>query len=158
VLKTEIESELLPTDRTIPVGLIVNELVTNALKYAFPGEAKGTVMVALKRAHGELRLTVGDDGQCSTCRCLKAHWHAFRPARPGMRQHLHGVGCSPCQTLAFVGLSNRWRDLGRREQYRVCRGRQSNRANYKEFECLPMYWYPGEMDLLQCQPDKRSKR
>ena len=63
VLKTEIESELLPTDRAIPIGLIVNELVTNAIKYAFPGEAKGTVIVALKRTRGELRLTVADDGQ-----------------------------------------------------------------------------------------------
>ncbi len=63
VLKTEIESELLPTDRAIPVGLILNELVTNAIKYAFPGEAKGTVTVTLKRTPGELRLTVADDGQ-----------------------------------------------------------------------------------------------
>jgi PAS domain S-box-containing protein len=61
-LKTEIESELLPTDRAIPIGLIVNELVTNAVKYAFPGETKGTVLVTLKRVPGELRLTVADDG------------------------------------------------------------------------------------------------
>jgi PAS domain S-box-containing protein len=63
VLKTDFESELLPTDRAIPIGLIVNELVTNAVKYAFPGEAKGTVTVTLKRVPGELRLTVADDGQ-----------------------------------------------------------------------------------------------
>jgi chemotaxis protein methyltransferase CheR len=63
VLKTDIESELLPTDRAIPIGLIMNELVTNAIKYAFPGEAKGTVIVTLKRVPGELRLTVADDGQ-----------------------------------------------------------------------------------------------
>jgi chemotaxis protein methyltransferase CheR len=63
VLKTDIESELLPTDRAIPIGLIVNELITNAVKYAFPGEAKGTVMVTLKRVPGELRLTVADDGR-----------------------------------------------------------------------------------------------
>jgi len=62
-LKTEIESELLPTDKAIPNGLIVNELVTNAVKYAFPGEAKGAVTVTLKRARAELRLTVADDGQ-----------------------------------------------------------------------------------------------
>jgi PAS domain S-box-containing protein len=61
-LETDIESERLPTDRAIPIGLIVNELVTNAVKYAFPGEAKGTVMVTLKRMPGELRLTVADDG------------------------------------------------------------------------------------------------
>jgi chemotaxis protein methyltransferase CheR len=63
LLKTDIESELLPTDRAIPIGLIVNELVTNAVKYGFPGEAHGTVTVTLKRLPGELRLTVADDGQ-----------------------------------------------------------------------------------------------
>jgi two-component sensor histidine kinase len=62
VLKTDIASELLSTDRAIPIGLIVNELVANAVKYAFPYETKGTVMVTLKRAPGELRLTVADDG------------------------------------------------------------------------------------------------
>jgi two-component sensor histidine kinase len=54
---------LLPTDRAIPIGLIVNELVTNAVKYAFPGESSGTVTVLLKRVPGELRLTVADDGK-----------------------------------------------------------------------------------------------
>ncbi len=63
VLTTDIESELLPTDRAIPIGLIVNELVTNALKYAFPSQAKGSVKVMLKRVAAELRLTVVDDGQ-----------------------------------------------------------------------------------------------
>ena len=63
VLKTDIESELLPTDEAIPIGLIVNELVTNALKYAFPSETKGTVTVTLKKVPGELRLTVADDGK-----------------------------------------------------------------------------------------------
>jgi two-component sensor histidine kinase len=63
MLKTDIESELLPTDRAISIGLIVNELVTNAVKYGFPGEARGTVTVTLKRVPGELRLTVADDGQ-----------------------------------------------------------------------------------------------
>jgi two-component sensor histidine kinase len=63
VLKTDIGSEHLPTDRAIPIGLIVNELVTNAVKYAFPADTKGTVLVTLKRVPGELRLTVADDGQ-----------------------------------------------------------------------------------------------
>jgi PAS domain S-box-containing protein len=63
VLKTDIESELLPTDRAITIGLMVNELVTNAVKYGFPGDRKGTVLVTLKRAPGELRLTVADNGQ-----------------------------------------------------------------------------------------------
>jgi two-component sensor histidine kinase len=62
-LKTDIESEPLPVDRAIPLGLIVNELVTNAVKYAFPSETRGTVVVTLKRIPGELRLTVSDDGK-----------------------------------------------------------------------------------------------
>ena len=62
VLKTDIASELLPADRAIPLGLVVNELVTNAVKYAFPGQTHGTIMVTLKRGPGELRLTVADDG------------------------------------------------------------------------------------------------
>jgi two-component sensor histidine kinase len=62
-LKTDIESEPLPVDRAIPLGLIVNELVTNAVKYAFPSETRGTVAVTLKRIPGELRLTVADDGK-----------------------------------------------------------------------------------------------
>ena len=62
-LKTDIASEQLPVDRAVPLGLIVNELVTNAVKYAFPGDPKGTISVTLKRFAGELRLTVADDGQ-----------------------------------------------------------------------------------------------
>src|ERR1700687_782519 len=54
VLETDVESELLPTDRAITIGLMVNELVTNAVKYAFPDDTKGTVLVTLKRLLGEL--------------------------------------------------------------------------------------------------------
>lgn len=61
-LKTDLASELLPTAQSIPIGLIVNELVMNAVKYAFPDGARGTVMVTLKRESGGLRLTVADDG------------------------------------------------------------------------------------------------
>jgi len=62
-LETDIESEPLPVDRAIPLGLIVNELVTNAVKYAFPSETRGTVAVTLNRIPGELRLTVSDNGK-----------------------------------------------------------------------------------------------
>lgn len=62
VLKTDIESTLLPTDRAIPIGLIVNELVTNAFKYAFPSDTRGAVTVTLRREQGNLCLMVADDG------------------------------------------------------------------------------------------------
>jgi two-component sensor histidine kinase len=44
------------------IGLIVNELVTNALKHAFPNERGGTVYVRLRRNASELTLVVEDDG------------------------------------------------------------------------------------------------
>ena len=61
-IETDIDSALLPTEKAIPIGLIVNELVTNAVKYAFPPNTKGTVWVTFKREPGRLRLTVADDG------------------------------------------------------------------------------------------------
>jgi two-component sensor histidine kinase len=63
VLKTDIQRERLLTDQAISMGLIVNELVTNALKYAFPNDTKGTITVTLKRVPGQLHLTVADDGK-----------------------------------------------------------------------------------------------
>jgi two-component sensor histidine kinase len=53
----------LTVDVAIPCGLIVNELVTNALKHAFPGGRTGTVRVSLRQnPDGAMDLTVQDDG------------------------------------------------------------------------------------------------
>ncbi|HZL18300.1 MAG TPA: histidine kinase dimerization/phosphoacceptor domain -containing protein [Polyangia bacterium] len=53
----------LTVDVAIPCGLIVNELVTNALKHAFPDGRAGTVRVGLSESpEGTLDLTVQDDG------------------------------------------------------------------------------------------------
>ena len=50
-------------DVAIPCGLIVNELVTNSLKYAFPAARKGTIHVSLRKIDENIhRLTVADDG------------------------------------------------------------------------------------------------
>ncbi len=50
-------------DTAVPLGLIVNELLTNTLKYAFPDGRKGNVRIKLeKRAAGVLHLEVTDDG------------------------------------------------------------------------------------------------
>jgi len=53
---------LLDIDRAIPCGLIVNELVTNALTHAFPNQRRGQVWVALERHGDTATLTVSDDG------------------------------------------------------------------------------------------------
>jgi two-component system, sensor histidine kinase PdtaS len=58
------EQILLRDDRAVSMGLIVNELVTNAFKYAFPDERGGTVNVILHQVgDGKLELVVEDNGK-----------------------------------------------------------------------------------------------
>ncbi len=50
-------------DCAIPCGLIINELVSNALKYAFPDDGSGTIKIVLQsHGAGEAELTVSDNG------------------------------------------------------------------------------------------------
>jgi len=53
-------------DLAMPCGLVANELLTNALKHAFPGQRAGTVFVRLSQAAGSpagcICLEIGDDG------------------------------------------------------------------------------------------------
>jgi two-component sensor histidine kinase len=46
-LKMEVENTSLDIDTSIPLGLIINELVSNSLKHAFPGSQKGELYVLL---------------------------------------------------------------------------------------------------------------
>ena len=56
-------SRQLPVAQAVPMGLIVNELITNAIKHAFPGGRSGTVCVSLgEEDEHRLRLTIEDDG------------------------------------------------------------------------------------------------
>ncbi len=49
-------------DTLVPLGLIINELISNSLKYAFPNETEGNILVSLKEKNECLNLIVKDDG------------------------------------------------------------------------------------------------
>ncbi len=62
-LQIDIEDVPLELEAAIPCGLIINELVSNALKHAFRGREKGTLEVALHRtADSQIMLRIRDDG------------------------------------------------------------------------------------------------
>ncbi len=61
-LETEIADVEIDANRAVTIGLIVNEALTNALKYAFPGDRGGTVTVRLEVRDGLFVLAVADDG------------------------------------------------------------------------------------------------
>ena len=61
-LEMDIEDLNLDVDSVIPIGLIVNELVSNCLKYAFPVGRNGTIVVSLNEEEDQLALRVRDDG------------------------------------------------------------------------------------------------
>lgn len=61
-LYTDIPDLLLDVDTLIPLGLIINELLTNALKYAFPDHRKGRIVIRLRETAGQLQMEVSDNG------------------------------------------------------------------------------------------------
>ena len=62
-LIVDTESIYVLIDIAIPCGLILNELLTNALKYAFPDNKKGEITIRLKRVDQDnIELQVRDNG------------------------------------------------------------------------------------------------
>ncbi|MBK9014147.1 MAG: tetratricopeptide repeat protein [Saprospiraceae bacterium] len=62
-LRLDLDNDIsLDVDTAVPLGLIANELLTNSLKYAFPDERSGCLILSLKKAGDAARLEVSDDG------------------------------------------------------------------------------------------------
>jgi len=62
-LDIRINVPTMSVDNLIPLGLIINEVISNSLKYAFKGRKKGTIFVHLDSDEFEgIRLRIGDDG------------------------------------------------------------------------------------------------
>ncbi len=62
-LKVDIDDVQLPLDTAMPCGLIINELISNSLKYAFQGREQGCIHVRLDRQiDRSYHMRVADDG------------------------------------------------------------------------------------------------
>jgi PAS domain S-box-containing protein len=62
-LSIEAESVTLPIESAIPCGLLVNEIISNSLKHAFPGKRTGEINIRLTRLEGsQVLLEISDNG------------------------------------------------------------------------------------------------
>ncbi len=61
-LNSDVDNSSISLNQAYPLGLIINELISNSLKYAFPEDGQGEINVSTKKLKNELELTVMDDG------------------------------------------------------------------------------------------------
>ena len=61
-LNSNLDDSHIRLNQAYPLGLVINELISNSLKYAFPDERKGEINVNMKKQDQKLQLTVIDDG------------------------------------------------------------------------------------------------
>jgi two-component sensor histidine kinase len=59
----QIQDFLLDVNKIQPFGIIVNELVTNVMKYAFVNQKEGTLLISAAKTDGLVTLEIRDDGQ-----------------------------------------------------------------------------------------------
>ncbi len=62
-LETDVDRVMLDVDMVIPVGLVLNELISNALKYAFCDKERGVLRITFKRSEDGMLLQVKDNGR-----------------------------------------------------------------------------------------------
>jgi len=87
-LACDSDAAAVPRDRAVSIGLVVNELVTNAAKHAFPGRDRGTITVTFRnRPEGGWTLAVADDG-------------VGMPDRAGVPGPDHGLGSRLVEAFA----------------------------------------------------------
>jgi two-component sensor histidine kinase len=61
-LNINVEDVMLDINTAIPLGLIVNELVSNSMKHAFPNDRKGKIDIEFKLEDGIYSMIVSDNG------------------------------------------------------------------------------------------------
>ena len=61
-ININVDDVSLPIDTAVPCGLIINELASNSLKYAFPADTQGEINITFERADAQYVLRVSDTG------------------------------------------------------------------------------------------------
>lgn len=61
-LKFDISEVELNLDQAIPCGLIINEIITNSIKYAFEGSQRGEIFLSMKERENRIEIEVSDNG------------------------------------------------------------------------------------------------
>jgi two-component sensor histidine kinase len=61
-VETEIEPIEVPLDQSYPLGLVINELLSNSMKYAYPDGRSGTITITVNLADNKVFLVISDDG------------------------------------------------------------------------------------------------
>lgn len=87
ILTCDSDQAAVPRDRAVSIGLVVNELVTNAAKHAFPGRDIGTIAVTFRTKENGWILQVADDG-------------VGMPAAPAPAGRDHGLGARLIEAFA----------------------------------------------------------
>jgi PAS domain S-box-containing protein len=72
-LVVEAERLSIAPDRAVPVGLVITELVSNALKHAFPSGRTGSIRIVFREADGGFEFSISDDGVG-----IPGGWNAMR--------------------------------------------------------------------------------
>jgi two-component sensor histidine kinase len=91
-IRTDIEDLILPVDLAIPCGLLINELLSNAIAHGFPDGAAGQIELRCRRTNGDYVLEVRDTGVG-----IPADVDAHKPRSLGLQlvsmlvEQLHGT-------------------------------------------------------------------
>ena len=85
-LRLELEPAMVPAQKASPVALLLNELMTNAMRHAFPAGRGGTLRIAMTRAGDGLTVVVQDDGVGMAANANPGSGFGSRLIRPVTRQ------------------------------------------------------------------------
>jgi two-component sensor histidine kinase len=63
VIRHEFNSKSLNINQAIPLGLLMNELITNSFKHAFKDREEGSIYISLQEKNGDIDVIYEDDGK-----------------------------------------------------------------------------------------------